>query len=83
VTRADDRAGSWVAPPRPDWVARINAEGTHLDLESVVPIDENSLPHCVRERTGLDDFGADDWYEPFQIYLRDVREHAQMTLMGG
>jgi hypothetical protein len=53
-----------------------------MDLAGVVPLDEDSLLSTARERTGLADFGPDDWYEPFTIYLKDVAEHAQLTLMG-
>jgi hypothetical protein len=36
VTATGDRAGSWVAPPRPEWVARINQEGSYMDNGAVL-----------------------------------------------
>jgi hypothetical protein len=77
-----DRAAGWTKPPRPDWVARLNAEGAGMDLRGVVPLDEDSLIRHVTRRTGLDDFGPDDWREPFRLYLSDLEEYAELTLMG-
>lgn len=72
----------WMPPPRPDWVAHILAEGECLDLRSVVPLDEESLLSWARRNTGLDDFGADDWYEPFKVYIKSLDEEAELHLMG-
>lgn len=79
----DARRLSWTPPPRPDWVARINDEGRHLDLDAIVPLDEDSLIAAAQARTGLSDFGADDgWYESFQRFIKGMREEAKLTLMG-
>lgn len=79
----DIRRLSWTPPPRPEWVARINDEGRHLDLDAVVPLDEDSLVAAARERTELSDFGDDDgWYESFQRFIRGMREEGRLTLMG-
>ena len=32
--------------------------------------------------TGLSDFGADDWREPFRVFLKALEEEAQLNLMG-
>jgi Sulfotransferase family len=73
---------AWTPPPRPEWVARIIEEGKHLDLHAVVPLDENSLLDCARRNTGLSDFGADEWREPFQRLAKSMDEEAQLHLMG-
>lgn len=78
----DVRRTSWVPPARPEWVARINEEGACMDLDSVVPLDENSLLDAARARTGLSDFGDTDWYESFQIFVKSLREEASLNLMG-
>jgi hypothetical protein len=77
-----DRRAVWSPPPRPEWVARINAEGAGMDLRHLVPLDADSLLRAAREATGLDDFGDDDWREPFHVLLRALEDEAQLTLMG-
>jgi hypothetical protein len=72
----------WEPPPRPEWVQRINEEGACMDISGIVPLDERSLLDTAMRNTGLDDFGPDDWREPFQIYIRALEEEAQLNLMG-
>jgi hypothetical protein len=78
---ADHRL-EWVPPERPEWVQRINEEGHCMEIEQVVPLDEQSLLDSAMESTGLSDFGADDWREPFQVFLKALGEEAQLNLMG-
>ncbi|MET0660050.1 MAG: sulfotransferase [Steroidobacteraceae bacterium] len=82
VSNPNFRISQWQAPPRPEWVQRVNREGSYLDLESVVPLDENSLIEHAQANTGLSDFGIDDWYEPFQVFIKALDEEADLTLMG-
>jgi hypothetical protein len=77
-----DRRSRWRPRPRPDWVRHLNEEGRVLDSKSVVPLDEESLLRCAIENTGLDDFGDDQWREPFRILLRSIEEEANLNLMG-
>ncbi len=72
----------WTQPPRPDWVQAINREGSYLDVEEVVPLDENSLIDGACANKGLTDFGSDDWREPFEIMLQALQDEAQLNLMG-
>jgi hypothetical protein len=76
------RVSQWQPPARPDWVRRVNEEGAHLDLRSVVPLDEDSLIGHARRNTGLSDFGSDDWYEPFRIFIKALDEESELTLIG-
>jgi hypothetical protein len=76
------RKAQWVAPPRPDWVARVNEEGRYMDLQSVVPLDQDSLLGMARQNTGLADFGDEDWVEPFQVLIKALNEEAELNLMG-
>ena len=76
------RKNEWLPEPRPDWVRKINQEGTYLDIKSVVPLDENSLIATAKTNTGLDDFGDDDWYEPFQILTKSFDSDSELNLMG-
>jgi Sulfotransferase family len=76
------RTQRWRPPVRPDWVRRLNEEGACLDLRSVVPLDEESLISRAKVNTGLDDFGVDDWLEPFRVFIKALEEEAELTLMG-
>jgi Sulfotransferase family len=81
-SKTETRRQSWQPPARPDWVAKVNHEGACMDIKSVVPLDENSLLNSAREGTGLQDFGADDWYEPFQVLIKSYEEESRLNLMG-
>lgn len=76
------RTASWTPPPRPDWVTRVLAEGDCMDIAEVVPLDERSLLDSATSATGLDDFGDDEWREPFAVYTRSLREEADLNLIG-
>lgn len=79
---ADAGKPVWTAPPHPEWLARMNTEGSYLDLPAVVPLDEASLLDHARRTTGLDDFGDDLWREPFSVLLQALEDEAGLTLMG-
>lgn len=76
------RREAWTPPARPDWVMRINEEGAGLDLAGVVPLDAASLIATATANTGLSDFGADDWREPFEVMLESFNQEASLNLMG-
>lgn len=79
----DYRRKHWTPPTRPEWVRRINEEGECMDLDSVVPLDEESLMNAARERTGLNDFGnQSEWFESFQVFVEGLRKEANLNLMG-
>lgn len=77
-----DHRSEWRPAPRPEWVQRVNEEGYCMDVDHVVPLDERSLLDSARDATGLDDFGADDWREPFGIFLKALKEEARLNLVG-
>ena len=72
--------------PRPEWVRGINAEGRMWQaigvLRQMVPLDRDSLLAAARSSTGLEDFGDDDWQEPFAVLVRALEEEAELNLMG-
>lgn len=72
----------WTPPPHPEWLSTMNTEGRYLNLEAVVPLDESSLVQHACRVTGLQDFGDDQWREPFRVLLKSLEEQAQLTLMG-
>jgi len=74
------------ALPRPEWVRRLNDEGRMWQrigvLRQMVPLDSDSLLDAARASTGLEDFGDDDWQEPFAVLIRALEEEADLNLMG-
>lgn len=76
------RRSRWTPPARPEWVARVNAEGAVFDLRALVPLDERSLLEAATRSTGLDDFGDEAWREPFRILVKSLDEESGLTLMG-
>lgn len=60
MSRSYDRRTVWTPAKRPDWLAIFNDLGRHLDIKSIVPLDENSLLNAAAQNTGLDDFALAD-----------------------
>ena len=53
-----------------------------MDICGVVPLDADSLLNSAKQSTGLSDFGADDWYEPFKVLIHALEDEAALNLMG-
>jgi Sulfotransferase family len=53
-----------------------------MDIENIVPLDEESLLDSTKRKTGLSDFGEDYWIEPFRVMLKAIKEEAELNLMG-
>jgi hypothetical protein len=81
--KTDIAVAKWAPPPRPEWVRLLNQVGSNLGEPSgLVPLDEASLLAAAQQLTGLDDFGEDEWREPFGILLADIENEAKLNLMG-
>jgi Sulfotransferase family len=78
----NDHRSQWTPPDRPEWVSRINDEGKCMDIRGVVPLDEASLIDSAKHATGLSDFGASDWYEPFSVLVKSMDQDAELNLLG-
>lgn len=72
----------WQAPERPEWLARIIDECRYMDPAAIVPLDAQNLIATAMQRTGLADFGSDDWREPFDILTRSLDNEAELHLFG-
>ncbi len=72
----------WQPPPRPEWLARFNAEGLHTDLRSLVPLQADELIATARRATGFTDFGDDRWREPFEVLLKALEDEAELNYFG-
>jgi Sulfotransferase family len=79
---AKDHRQQWQPPPRPEWVQKVNEEGDCMNISGVVPLDSKSLRESAMRTTGLSDFGADDWSEPFEVLVKSLEEDAALNLMG-
>jgi len=77
-----DRKLAWTPPPRPEWVASVNAEAECMDIRGVIPLDEASLLRAAMRKTGLSDFGGDEWLPHFRFILNAMEEEADFNLMG-
>lgn len=77
-----DRRASWTPAPRPEWVARLNEEGEHLNIKGIVPLDEASLLREAMDNTGLSDFGNDNWIEHFRVLIKAIEGEAKLNLCG-
>lgn len=73
---------SWAPPPRPEWLAQFLAETAAWDADSVAPLDAKELIATASARTGLSDFGSDDWREPLEIMVKAINEEAELHLFG-
>lgn len=71
---------------RPEWVRRVNEEGELWRdagmLGEMVAVDGASLLEAARRMTGLDDFGDEDWREPYSVLTRALNEEAELNLVG-
>lgn len=79
---SNNRIEAWRPAPHPEWLSTVNREGLAFELDEVVPLDAESLLRSARRRTGLSDFGDEDWREPFQVLTEALQTEAQLTLMG-
>ncbi len=79
---ADDRRNLWQMPPRPPWLAQVNALGATMDMRGVIPLDEHSLLDAARRNTGLDDFGDTEWLPHFRRLLQAMEEEARLNFFG-
>jgi len=77
----DDQV-AWTPPPRPEWLQRINDEGRHMDIRTLVPLDPAELVETAKRSTGLADFGDERWREPFEILVRSLEEEAALHFFG-
>lgn len=72
----------WRPAPRPEWVSKLNDEARCFDLPRLLPLDAPSLIDAARAGCGLEDFGDDDWREPFETLCRALDDEARLNLTG-
>jgi hypothetical protein len=71
-------ASVWQPGARPDWVRALNRLGdpNSLSLDPVALLDE------ARTRSGLTDFGDDDWRQGFEVFVESLAAEAQLHFVG-
>lgn len=74
----------WRPARRPQWVQEINDLGRDLEAsgEQLLSLDMNTLLKQARTRTGLTDFGSEDFLEGLKVLLWSLENEAELTLMG-
>jgi hypothetical protein len=68
----------WQPGPRPAWVQALNENSDPNWIE----LDADALAAEARARTGLDDFGSDDFWEPYRIFVAALRDEAKLHTVG-
>jgi hypothetical protein len=82
MTDNRETASNWTPPPRPDWLQHVNAEGRHMHIKSLVPLEAQELMDTARRNTGFSDFGSDEWRDPFARLLHALETEAELNLFG-
>jgi hypothetical protein len=77
LARIDDWSDPWLPLPARAWNHVDPTLAAHL-----VPLDEASLLRAARRRTGLADFGGDDFRAPLRMLLRDLNADPCLTPLG-
>jgi hypothetical protein len=80
--REDAPAERWHPPARPEWLRCFLEDTQSWEPRAVAPLDGDELIATARRNTELDDFGEDDWREPFAILLKALEEEADLHLFG-
>lgn len=81
--QSTDRRQKWTPEPRPEWLATFNALGSKLDIDGIVPLDEQSLIEAATRSTGLHDFDDQDgWRDHFRVLLDAIEKEAKLNFFG-
>ncbi len=68
----------WQPGPRPDWVQALH----QITSPDWIRLDADELLDEARQRTGLSDFGGDEFREPYRIFVDALNEEAQLHTLG-
>ncbi|MDJ0849890.1 MAG: sulfotransferase [Myxococcota bacterium] len=68
----------WQPGPRPDWVQALH----EVSDPSWIRLDADELLAEAEQRTGLSDFGGDDFQEPYRVFVTSLVEEAQLHTLG-
>ena len=79
-TRADIRKLTDFSKKRAVWARALNTLAG--PFESLVRLDHKGLLEAARRRTGLEDFGPNDFREPLEWFTHSLEHEAQLTFLG-
>ena len=68
----------WRPGPRPDWVQALHT----IADPAWIRLDADELLAEASAKSGLSDFGDDDFQEPYRIFVRALDEEAQLHALG-
>lgn len=68
----------WQPGPRPEWVQALH----QTTKPEWIEIDADGLAEEAQRESGLSDFGADDFWEPYRILIGDLNDTAQLHTVG-
>ena len=72
----------WTPPDRPKWLQAFNAEAEGMDISRLVPLYADELIETAKRASGFDDFGSDEWREPFEILIDSINREAELHFFG-
>jgi hypothetical protein len=72
------KASVWQPGPRPAWVRALNAIGE----SARVSLDPEELLAEAMRRTGLSDFGGDDFRAGYEVFLAALEDEARLHFIG-
>ncbi len=75
-------ARNWQPPQRPEWLASFLEDTRAWNARSVAPLQADELIATAIRNTDLEDFGPDDWREPFDVLLNAIEREADLNLYG-
>jgi hypothetical protein len=68
----------WQPGPRPGWVRALNALGDPNDIS----LDPDEILGEAARRTGLSDFGGEEWRVGYRVFLEALAGEAQLHFVG-
>jgi len=78
MTELESTPVDWRPGPRPAWVQSLH---TVSDPRWIV-LDADALLDEARRRSGLDDFGDDDFLEPYRLFVEALDREAELHTLG-
>ena len=73
---------TWSPGPRPAWVTAANRGDITEFRPDPKPFEPEDLMTSARERTGLSNFGANDFVEPLTVICTALEAEAELTRLG-
>ncbi|MAE96212.1 MAG: sulfotransferase family protein [Deltaproteobacteria bacterium] len=68
----------WRPGPRPGWVQSLH----EITRPEWIPLDADAILEEAQARTGLSDFGGEDFQEPYRIFVDSVDRESQAHPLG-